>query len=117
VVAHFASPEFHLEAIKPTDLRPGALEEKLGAFLNTQVANLTRTKREKQGVFNNRVATNKDKKRGTLENSIKNTVMAYIRSMFDLRLKFAKGTQDTAASFGAMPSTDASGLYNAVTQS
>jgi hypothetical protein len=114
VVAHFASPEFHLESCKPTDLRPDALEVKLQDYLSQQVLNLKKKSSEKKGQFDRRVEATKEQKRGTLENSFKNAVMAYIRSMFDLRLQFAKGTQETAASYGNMPSTDASPLYNAV---
>jgi hypothetical protein len=117
VVAHFASEEFHIESCKPTDLRPGALELKLQDYLDLQVQNLKKKGRETKVVFASRVEATKVQNRGKLENSVKNTVLAYIRTMFDLRLTFARGTQETAASFGAMPSTDASSLYSAVTQS
>lgn len=87
---------------------------KLQDFLDDQVKDLTKKKSEKAWQFDKRVTGTKNSKRSSLEASIKNTVMAYIRSMFDLRLKFAKETQDTAPAYGNMPSTNASGLYNAV---
>ncbi len=121
-VAHyFSSPKFKVETCKPTDIRPGTLGTKLDSHIDTTIearktaGTLKKKNREKARQFDSRVRLERERMAERLR-GVPNEVKSYIGTMFNVRLKNAQNSHETAATFTAFdPKTDMKDLRAAVT--
>jgi hypothetical protein len=121
VAKYFSSPQFTLEPCKPTDLRPGQVQETLDGYAAAEGGRgLARKTKQKETV--NAFESRKGKVIGryaeTNLRGVPKAILTFIQTMFDLRLEFAAGGRKVPAGeakYGKMGEQNLTKLRAAVT--
>jgi len=101
---YFTSPKFQVETCKPDNVRPEALGTRLDKHLDSTIeapqtkGTLKKKGREKVSAFERRVERERERMKTELR-GVPNEIKAYIGTMFDVRLRNARKSQDEAEAF------------------
>jgi hypothetical protein len=91
-VAHyFSSPQFLVEPCKPSDVRPDQVRGRLETYATSQTVNMKKKSSEKARQFERRKEATIEQNMEAAQSGVRNAIVAFIQTLFNTRLKFAKG--------------------------